>query len=150
VISAFCTVLAAMHRGGITGSPDRREDIMNELSTTVAKAIPEHAMEIVKPGEETQVEYETRHEWDLYVLFFIKRRDANPAKMRRHTEWLWGQFGTVARWLAAKERHRDVEGEPLPKGFKAEWRSFVAEHTGRSANDIEEELNKIEGATPMW
>jgi hypothetical protein len=151
VISALCTVLAAMQRGGIEWvDPLLGAHIMNQISTTVAKEIPEHAMEIVKPGEETEAEHETRREWDLYVLFFIKRRGANPMEMRRHTEWLWGQFGTVARWLAAKEWHRHVEGEPLPRGFKAEWKSFVTEHAGRSADNIEEELNKIEDATPMW
>jgi hypothetical protein len=113
--------------------------------------VPEHAVEIIKPGEETEQEYKTRREWDLYVLFFITRKGAHPVHARQEAEWLWGRFKTVDRWLAAGgEWHSRIKDRPMPKGFMKEWLAFVAENAPRTADDIEEELIKIEDRTPMW
>jgi hypothetical protein len=40
---------------------------MNEISTIVANAIPEHAMEIIKQGEETEAERETRRSMSVLM-----------------------------------------------------------------------------------
>jgi hypothetical protein len=94
----------------------------------------------------TSEEREAKREWTLFVLFCVKRSNVRPGQgrqiiLREEIQGLWNEYGGTAACFASKEWN-------FPKGFKAAWRKFVADHAERSTDEIEAELIEIEDAAP--